>query len=237
MIDHYRYPGEELHLFEEVKIWKAYFSKKLHPYIHGNILEVGAGIGETTSYLLNDRVKSCVCLEPDITLFRVLQKKHQNGELPDSCLVKHGSLVDISTSSLFDVIIYIDVLEHIEKDKAELGRATLHLKQGGYLIILSPAYQFLYSSFDKAIGHYRRYTKKTLRKASDTPNLFECRMLYLDSSSVFLLLLNKFIFKKKYPTKNDIRIWQTLFVPISRLLDKLLFYRFGKSIIGIWQKK
>jgi SAM-dependent methyltransferase len=236
MTDHYRYPGEELYLFEKVRNWKKYFSRKLQPYIYGDVLEVGAGIGETTPFLLNARVNQWVCLEPDLTLFNILEQKLSSGKLPEYCIAKLGTVADLPSYSLFDTIIYIDVLEHIKDDKGELALVIPYLKKGGQLIVLSPAYQILYSPFDKAIGHYRRYTKKIFRTTVTFTNLIERKMFYLEAAGVFLLLLNKFLVRKKYPSEKDIWIWETLFVPLSKLLDKILFYRFGKSIVGIWQK-
>ena len=60
----------------------------------------------------------------------------------------------------FDTIIYIDVLEHIKESQKEIALAKQCLKPNGHLIILVPAYNFLFNTFDKKIGHYRRYDKK-----------------------------------------------------------------------------
>jgi ubiquinone/menaquinone biosynthesis C-methylase UbiE len=237
MTNLYHYPGKELHLFGETGKWKQYLADKLKDHINGDVLEVGAGIGETTPYLLNEKVKHWTCLEPDKELFRQLQKKLNNKELPIFCEAIYGRVHDLPHGLTFDTILYIDVLEHIEDDKSELCQSMIYLKKGGHLIVLSPAYQILYGPFDKAIGHYRRYKKNTLRKAADVPDLIEEKMFYIESSGIFLLLLNKYLIKKKYPTKRDIWIWQTLFIPISKVLDKILFYNLGKSIIGIWQKR
>lgn len=56
------------------------------------------------------------------------------------------------------------MLEHIEADAAEMNKAAALLNPGGHIIVLSPAFQFLYNPFDKAIGHYRRYNKRMLKK-------------------------------------------------------------------------
>ena len=236
MPEQYQYPGEELFLFENAVTWKKYFASKIRPYLKGTILEVGAGIGETTNYLLTAEVSQCTCLEPDASLFNSLRKKLENGQLPGNCKALHGNIKDLPGSCEFDTIIYIDVLEHIKDDHAEINQALQFLKNGGTLIILSPAYQFLYANFDQSIGHYRRYTKKTLLKTISFPNLSLKRMFYLDSTGVLLLLLNKYLIRKKYPSSKDVRLWQSFFVPLSKVIDKILFYKFGKSIIGIWQK-
>ncbi len=235
MANDYHYPGEELQLFEEARHWKTYLSKKIKPFIKGEVLEVGAGISETTHYLVNENVQSWICLEPDEQLQSISQEKINKGSLPSVCKAKKGTLDDLGTDEKFDTIVYIDVLEHIEDDRSELIKALSHLKQNGHLIILSPAFQFLYSPFDKAIGHYRRYNKNSLRKVIPA-TLSEKKLFYLESTGMLLLLLNKFIFRRNYPSGRHVKIWDRIFIPVSRLLDRIIFYSFGKTIIGVWQK-
>ena len=56
----------------------------------------------------------------------------------------------------YDTILYIDVLEHIEDDYAEIKHAMGLLTSGGRIIIVSPAHNWLYNPCDKAVGHFRR---------------------------------------------------------------------------------
>jgi ubiquinone/menaquinone biosynthesis C-methylase UbiE len=237
MNNHYRYPGKELALFQEAGKWKRYMAAKLKPYVSGQVLEVGAGTGETTRYLLNEKVTHWTYLEPDEKLFGQLRKRRDSQKFPVLTEAIWGNLSKLPNSSLFDTILYIDVLEHIEDDKAELSRSLCYLKKNGRLIVLSPAHQMLYSPFDEAIGHYRRYSKHTLRTVANLPDLIEEKIFYLESTGIFLLWLNKWLVKKKYPTKREIWLWQTVFIPISKVIDKISFYSLGKSIIGIWRKR
>jgi ubiquinone/menaquinone biosynthesis C-methylase UbiE len=237
MASNYNYPGQELQLFEEARNWKKYFASKLIPFINGSVLEVGAGIGETTSFLLNKNIESWTCLEPDEKLFSVLLQKIKDKKLPQFCTAIKGILENLPADEKFDTIIYIDVLEHIENDKAEIEKAVLQLTDGGNLIILSPSFEILYSPFDKAIGHYRRYTKKTLKKVVASKHLSQTKMFYLESAGMLLLLLNKFLFKQKYPSQKNIFVWDKFFIPLSKLIDKISFYSFGKTIIGVWKYK
>lgn len=236
-MDPYTYPGEELSLFEEARNWKRYFGKKILPYIKGKVLEVGAGIGETTPYLFNDDVKEWTCLEPDSDCFAILSSKKEKNILPANCHIIQGMLQELPEGSKYDTILYIDVLEHIETDKSEIRYALEKLEPEGHLIIISPAYQFLYSPFDKSIGHYRRYTKKSLRETVAFPNLSEIKIFYLEVTGMLLLIFNKFLFRKKYPTGTVVKVWDRIFVPVSIFLDKVLAYSMGKSIIGIWKYK
>ena len=136
----------------------------------------------------------------------------------------------------FNTIIYLNVLEHIYKDKLEINKAAKKIKIGGYLIFLVPAHQALYTKFDKAIGHYRRYDLKFF-KSNKFKNLKIKKLIYLDIVGYFLYFLNKFFFKKEvYPSPFKIFLWDKFFTPITMLLDFLKNYKFGKNILCVYKK-
>jgi hypothetical protein len=127
-------------------------------------------------------------------------------------------------------------MEHIEDDAAELARAAEWLRPGGYVVVLSPAHQWLYTPFDKAIGHFRRYSKQTL--ASLTPPSLELvRLNYVDSVGMLASMGNRFVLGRAMPNPRQITIWDKMMVPISRVLDPILFYSLGKSVLGVWQRR
>ena len=175
---------------------------------------------ETSPYLLNEKVTAWTCLEPDDAFFEVLQKKSGAGQLPANFSAKKGTVTSLNNEEIFDSIIYIDVLEHIENDSLELKHATSHLKPGGHLIILSPAFQTFYNKFDRAIGHYRRYTKKTLT-AVIPEGLVQKKLLYLESGGTVLLLLAKLFKKESHPSLKQVLFWDRAVVPVSKVLDKV----------------
>ena len=229
------YVGDELSIFKDAVNWKKYWYNSVKHFIKGDLLEVGAGIGVNTNLILqnNTDVRSIIAIEPDKSLANQILGNIQGNS--SKVTVLNGFLDDLSPDQKFDSIIYIDVLEHIEHDHEEINKAKLHLKDGGYLIILVPAYNFLFSPFDKAIGHYRRYDKEMLINVIpndlSTENIF-----YLDSLGAFASLVNKLILKRAYPTKNQILKWDRVIVPTSKIIDKLVFNSFGKSLIGVWSK-
>jgi 2-polyprenyl-3-methyl-5-hydroxy-6-metoxy-1,4-benzoquinol methylase len=233
MTDSYKYEGNELELFQHAKHWKKYFSKQIKPHIKGTVLEVGAGIGATTRLLNDGTAKSWLMLEPDEKMSLILKGKMEANELATNCLLQTGT-INLVTST-FDTIIYIDVLEHINTDTEELHKAAGLLNAGGHIIVLSPAFQFLYNPFDKAIGHYRRYNKKRLRTVTPA-GLQLVSSRYYDSIGFFAALMNKLFLRKKYPTLKQVLFWDNWMIPVSKVTDKLFFHRFGKSIIGVWEK-
>jgi len=236
MHDNSTYPGEELLLFEKARNWKKYFSSFIKPYVKTHILEVGAGLGSNTALLNEGFARKWILLEPDVAMSTLLKKKRDDGELPPNCDIICGTITQFDEKEQFDTIIYIDVLEHIEEDKKEAEGAVQLLKSGGHLIILSPAFPSLYSRFDKAIGHYRRYNKKQLKAAIPT-SLRQVCLLYLDSAGFFMSMLNRFLLKQKYPTQKQVNFWDHYGIPVSRIVDRIVIYSFGKTILGIWKKK
>ncbi len=219
------YAGRELDIFAHAQRWKQYWSAQVTPYIAGDVLEVGAGIGANTPFLRSATQGRWVCLEPDPELFARLRETQ-----PDSIL---GTLADVADQR-FDTILYIDVLEHIEDDATELKRAASLLRPNGRIIVLAPAHPWLFSPFDEAIGHFRRYHRAMLTAIS--PCRTE-RIFYLDSVGLFASAANKLLLKQSMPTLGQIRTWDRWIVPISRgFADRMLGFRAGKTIVGVWKK-
>ena len=229
-----KYIGTELSLFAHATNWKSYYASIISPYISGRVLEVGAGIGMTTKSLYTDKCDRWVCLEPDVLLLENIELLISKGELPNSCIPQLGTTKDMK-NEIFDTIIYIDVLEHIKNHKEEIKDSLQCLQHGGKLVVLSPAHQWLYSTFDSEIGHYRRYSKKTL--ASVIPNDYRCiKLIYIDSVGIFASIVNKLFLKKTKPSLKQILTWDKFLIPLSIIIDKLIFFSIGKSVIGIWEK-
>jgi SAM-dependent methyltransferase len=232
----FEYVGDELEVFAGAVRWKRYFGTQLRPFIRGDVLEVGAGLGSTTKVLYRDAVESWTCLEPDAKLADRLRAEIAADSLLGSRAIQvtTGTMADVPLGARFDTILYIDVLEHIENDRAEMLAAMQHLSPRGHLIVLGPAHNWLFSPFDQAIGHFRRYTRSTLRGAAPE-ELKLVRLRYLDAVGLVASLSNRIVLRSGNPAKSQIRLWDTCMVPLSRLVDPLLGYRVGKSIIGVWQ--
>ncbi len=229
------YIGTELELFKHAIDWKKYYAQHLTQFISGQVLEVGAGIGGTTHALWNAHCSRWLCLEPDERLIPML-RTNLNGSLPnDSIEVQSCYVTDLPEDVSFDSILYIDVLEHIRDDQTEVCEAFQRLRQGGHLVVLCPAHQWLFSEFDKSIGHHRRYSKNMFQTLTPEGALVtRCR--YLDSVGMLASLANRLLLRQSLPTENQIRFWNRYLIPLSRLLDPLLLYTLGKSVFIVWKK-
>lgn len=228
------YVGSELELFAAVRNWKTYWSRQIRPFIHGDVIEVGAGIGSNTPFLDPGGEHRWVCLEPDPLLLAQLTKtlNETTGHQYETVC---GTLQTFDGSQRFDTIIYIDVLEHIANDREELNIAADRLRPGGRIIVLAPAHQWLFSPFDAAIGHFRRYNRSMLRSISPAGLTVE-QLIYLDSAGLTASAANLLFFRQSMPTKAQLRFWDHWIIPVSQVVDKLLLHSVGKSIVAIWRR-
>jgi hypothetical protein len=103
------------------------------------------------------------------------------------------------------------------------------------VIVLAPAHPWLFTPFDRAIGHFRRYTRRTLAAAAPEELRVE-KLIYLDSVGLVASLGNRVLLNSSHPSHGQIQTWDRTMVPLSRLLDPLLGHRAGKSVLGIWRR-
>ena len=122
---------------------------------HARILDVGCGTGATTAAL--SRFGSVSGLDMGLA---ALRHAHARG-LP----VARGSAENLPVGDArLDVVVALDVLEHLDDDRGALGEILRVLRPGGVLLATVPAYPFLWSSHDEALGHRRRYRRAELRE-------------------------------------------------------------------------
>ena len=96
-----------------------------------------------------------------------------------------------------DTVVCINVLEHVSDDAAALSNILKALEKGGMFILLAPAFQFLYGSIDRLVGHHRRYDKKSLQKKLINAGFNIKEIFYMNSVALFGWFLNNRILKLK----------------------------------------
>jgi ubiquinone/menaquinone biosynthesis C-methylase UbiE len=130
------------------------------------ILDVGCGTGETISFLKK--------LFPKAKFYGV---DSSSSAIKFSKLRGHKNILKSLAEKLpfkdktFDVILFLDVLEHISDDQKVINEAKRVLKKNGSIIITSPALNFIWSAHDTDQGHKRRYTRRAIRKLSSNAGL------------------------------------------------------------------
>jgi len=144
-------------------------------------------------------------------------------------------------NDFFDIVCSFDVFEHIKNDKKAVLEAHRVLKKGGLLLLMVPAFNFLFSAHDKALLHYRRYSKK---KLYELLRIFKYEYLSYWNSILFIPLSILRILKKRAKPKTDYfnlpDLLEKTFLNFLRIENKLIMkdYRlpFGLSLVGVYRK-
>jgi SAM-dependent methyltransferase len=203
-------------------------------YIGETTAEIGAGSGNFTSFLSEEKGKSIFAFEPSPNMYPLLSHKFK----------ENNSVTTINTyfkekyqefQNFFDSVIYVNVLEHIEEDKKELMYAYKTIKRNGYILIFVPALSFLYSSFDKKIGHFRRYCKKGLISVVRESGFSIEDIRYFDLAGVIPWYI-LFVILKKTTTRTNVSLYDKLIVPPMRFLETLIPAPIGKNLLLIGKK-
>ena len=132
--------------------------------------------------------------------------------------------------------MYMDVLEHIKEDKKEVKKAINLLNPGGHLIIFVPAFQILYSNFDRDIGHVRRYKKLFFFNLAKKYKIKLVELKYFDSIGFIFAIINRLIETDNHSNVGlGVKIWNNL-IFLSKFFDFILKNMFGKSLLCILKK-
>jgi SAM-dependent methyltransferase len=118
----------------------------------------------------------------------------------------------------YDLVLLLDVLEHIPDEDAFVDAVLFLLSPGGRLIVNVPAGQFLYSSYDRVQGHCRRYSLKTLREALERSRLSVLASTYWGMPLVPLLLLRRYL----HTSDDEAEVMRKGFLPPGNHANRLL---------------
>ena len=188
-----------------------------------DILDFGAGIG-TFALQFAAAGHRVVCVEPDPGL---------RTRLSAAGMRSHAALDAIAPNSL-DVVYAIDVLEHIEDDLGTLRQLRDRLKPGGKLLVYVPAFNCLYSSMDRKVGHVRRYRRAGLAAALTKAGLRIERIAYRDSLGFLASLAFKLVGSGDGTINERALVaYDRWAFPLSRRLDRVTGRWFGKNLWAI----
>lgn len=230
---------ETLQSISKAKAFNEWMYHTIHPFLKGNILELGSGIGNISDYLIRDfsnvslsdyNLDYCATLKAKYHLNRNL-KAILSIDLQDPDFRKNNAHLKES----FDSIILLNVIEHLQDDEHCIDYCHFLLKEGGNLIVLAPAYSFLYSKFDKEIGHYRRYTTQSLSGLIQKSFKILHKQYFNFLGMAGWLFFNKMLGRRKL-SQSNMATFDKL-VPVAKLLDNLVSNRTGVSTIVIGERK
>ncbi len=202
--------------------YRQYQYDLIGKHIGKNILEVGSGASRSFTKLIVTQAKNLkrvLSIEPSVTLMEAFDSK-SDFEFPEMAEFRNCDVfdLDVNETGQFDTVIFVHVLEHIEDDRGALDHVHQFLEPGGKVLIEVPAVQALFSVHDEILGHYRRYSKKTLKAAIDTDKYKIKRIWYND----FIGILGSFYFFKVRKVKLKGEQGEKIFKSNGQFYDKYL---------------
>ena len=214
-------------------------------YLGGRILEIGAGGGRISNLVIRDiQFEEFVISEPSPNFMARLKQRFAG--TPKTYLAP-GELDDVAKMypSLFDVTFSVHVMEHVEDHVSFVRQQLDLLRPGGRLIILVPALQFLYSTLDKNIGHFRRYNKSSLRAVFKGMPVRIDKLFYSNFLGVIGSLYFSRIRKVEYQSSESERkrffkvyqIFSQFFVPVIEVAERFVPVPIGLNLTLIATKK
>ena len=149
-------------------------------------------------------------------------------------------------SDTFDCTTSFDVLEHLEDDRRALGELIRVTRPGGFIFINVPAFTCLWSDWDEALHHKRRYTKQTFSRIIAFDEAAPQSLFYLNSFLFFPILIYRCM-KRFFPRIFSHRLEDVVPSPrVNALLQNLFvapvrwnlrFLPFGTSLFVILKKR
>jgi SAM-dependent methyltransferase len=231
---------ERLSALENYHRW---IFEEIQPFLGNRLAEIGAGTGTFTEFLVTAQLASnlaahLAAFEPSEHYHRKLYEKLR-GHYPD--LIQAGRLTatqgyfDVSPEG-FDTIIMINVLEHIENDLDAIRTVYRSLVPGGMYIVFVPALQWLYSPFDKAVGHYRRYERTHLEEIFRIEGFIVVKAKYMDCLGILPWYLLNVLGGSQSINPRLARLYDTWFVPVTKWVERLGEPCMGKNILMVGRK-
>jgi SAM-dependent methyltransferase len=179
---------------------------------HGRVLDVGCGAGATTLGLRSaGRV-----LGVDLGAEAVVAARERGLEV--ARMGAHGLAV---RQGAFDVAVALDVLEHLDDDLGAAHELYRALRPGGRLLVTVPAYQWLWSSHDVALGHRRRYRQGDVRSLLESVG-FEVELCSYVMTAVLPPAIVVRLLERLPGRRPPAAQSESGYLPIPRMLNELL---------------
>lgn len=208
--------------------------REFSDYLQGNVLEVGAGIGQMTEVLVQKReVSRFVSIEPDARFYGQLVKK-----FPGHTVIQ-GTIEGLKDEGPWNAIVNINVLEHIADDERELKNYQRFLHQNnGVLCLFVPARPEIYAPIDKDFGHFRRYTKPELRRKLESAGFEILRLRYYNFIGYFAWWFNFRLLKQRHFNVASVRFFDRfIFPPVHGFESRVCAPFIGQNLLAVARSK
>jgi SAM-dependent methyltransferase len=218
-----------LEALEGAKNYNAWVASLVAPYLGDDPIEIGSGTGTYADLWLDAGLSRLTVSDLDATLLARLRERFAG----DARVTVEE--VDLLTAPAADhsAVVALNVLEHIEDDVAALRSAARLVRQGGAVVFFVPAFQFAMSRFDRAIGHYRRYTIERAKQAMAAAGLTAEDVRYVNAPGLLAWTVGMRLLRMTPREGAVLRAWDGGVVPLARRFESRWRPPFGQSVLAV----
>lgn len=225
------YSGTELDALANARNYYAWILRQFEPYLGPKVVEVGAGIGTFSQFLLSvPRVKELVAIEPAANTYPHLHERFAGNPRVRTL---RGYLGEYSSSLAVNAVVAVNVLEHVADHEAFLRQAHEGTVSGGALLLFVPALPGIFGTLDKAFEHERRYTRASLRKVISSTGWNVKRVTYMNFPGIAAWFLAGRVMKKTRIAAAEAKAYDRLVVPWLSRIESIVAPPIGSNLIAI----
>lgn len=222
----------EFEALQEAANYRLSIREAFAPYLRGQVIEIGAGIGQMTAEFLQlPGVTRILSVEPEPGFCDRFRANQPGQELLE------GVISDVHPPTGWNAIVSINVLEHIGDDEEELRQYHAKLAaERGFVCLLVPARPEIYAPIDGDFGHFRRYTKPLLTERLERAGFINPRVEYFNLAGYFAWFWAFKLRRARHFQRKQVRLFDQRIFPATQWLErKLPHLPFGQSLIAIGQ--
>ena len=220
----------EFAALNEARNYRAALLREFAGSLSGQVLEVGAGIGQLTEMLRrNPAIRKLTSVEPDPESCQRLR-----AAMPGHNVVQ-GTVDDLPGDDPWNAVLSVNVLEHIGADERELAIYRRKLARArGTLCLFVPARPEIYAPIDKDFGHFRRYTKLELRQKLERAGFEILKLRYYNFAGYFAWWFFFCVMKRRSFDGASVRFFdRIIFPPLHGLETKICAPPIGQSLLAM----
>jgi len=222
---------DSLCLLADLYEYNHWTFSRVRPFLGDRVCDVGCGNGNFIQFLLDrKRVIGLDPFDPSLEVANRRFRDHTNVEFV--C----GTLADCPNEQIpaesFDSVVCMRLLDSLENDVESLSSMRRLCRSNGRVIIVASAHMSAYGELDRAVGHRRRYNRRSLRNAFESANLRVIHSSYINALGYFGWWFNSRILKRREipagPAHNLNRL-----APCLDALERLVPPPLGQSILMV----
>lgn len=214
--------------------YNGWIYQNIRPFLGQRILDAGCSVGNTTQFFLDKELVIGLDVSAQaISIIETRFKNHPNFTAVNLDLT--SPKVSRLKKEKINTVVCLNTLEHVKEDELALAKIHQILVPQGRLILLVPAFRWLFGTMDQADHHFRRYEKPELNQKLKTAGFKIRKQFFMNFLGIFGWLVNGRILKRRLIPESNY-VWYDRLVPILARVEAFFPPPLGLSLITVAQK-